>query len=284
MTRPRPRTLVAVAAALGIVTILMTVLAFRSDSSSGTEGRQLPNSMAALGDSITAGYNACGLYRDCPDRSWSTGTDPAVNSLYLRLLAQNPAIDGHAVNLAASGATAADLPGQARAALASDAEYVTILIGANDVCRDTETEMTPVDQFRASIDDTLDTLQSGPRPVGVFVSSIPDIYRLWETERDDGTAQLIWGVGGVCGTMLANPMSDSTADVERRARVRSRIVELNDELRQACQTYGPDCRYDNGATFEQRFSADDVSSWDYFHPSEDGQASLAAIAAADLSL
>jgi hypothetical protein len=35
----------------------------------------LPRSMAALGDSISRGFDACGFYADCSFRSWSTGDD-----------------------------------------------------------------------------------------------------------------------------------------------------------------------------------------------------------------
>jgi lysophospholipase L1-like esterase len=273
-------TTIAVVAVLGAVAALVGLLVVRDTSSSSGSDLALPRSMAALGDSITAGYNACGLYRDCPERSWSTGTDPAVNSLYLRLLARNPAIEGHAVNLAQSGAKAVDTPVQARAAADAGAEYVTILIGANDACTATEADMTPVQQFRASIDEAFNVLGTAPHRPDLFISSIPDVYRLWETERADPAAALIWGVGGVCGAMLANPSSDSTADVARRARVRARIVELNEQLAMACAAYGPGCNYDGGAVFEQRFNREEVSGWDHFHPSERGQATLAAIASA----
>src|SRR5918912_1280871 len=46
----------------------------------------IPNSLDALGDSITRGFNACGFFFDCTARSWSTGTYSPVNSHYLRIL------------------------------------------------------------------------------------------------------------------------------------------------------------------------------------------------------
>jgi hypothetical protein len=48
-----------------------------------------PSSMDALGASVTVGFNTDCLegWIDCPDNSWSTGTNPAVDSVYLRLLA-----------------------------------------------------------------------------------------------------------------------------------------------------------------------------------------------------
>ncbi len=75
-----------------------------------------PSSMASLGDSITRGFDACGWYRDCTAESWSTGDDAAINSHYLRILAVNPAIGGHNLNDARTGARASDLAGQAQTA------------------------------------------------------------------------------------------------------------------------------------------------------------------------
>src|SRR4051812_14520816 len=72
-----------------------------------------PSSMLALGDSDSTGYNSGSPGRDAPANSWSTGTNPAVNSQYSRILAANPRIRGHAVSYAKDGAVAADLASQA---------------------------------------------------------------------------------------------------------------------------------------------------------------------------
>src|SRR5690349_4734943 len=76
-----------------------------------------PASMAALGDSVTAGFGSCLALVACTRRSWSTGTDSAVDSHYRRLRAAHPQIRGNAHNFAEPGARAADLSGQARAAV-----------------------------------------------------------------------------------------------------------------------------------------------------------------------
>src|SRR4051812_36090963 len=113
----------------------MPVLAASLLLAPGTaHARTAPAVMAALGDSISAGFNACGWYVACTSRSWSAGDNPAVDSHYLRLLAIAPGIKGHNLNFAVPGSTSADLPGQARQAAARGAGYVTILIGAQDAC------------------------------------------------------------------------------------------------------------------------------------------------------
>ena len=61
--------------------------------------------MDALGGSVTAGFNTdCpDPWTDCPDNSWATGTNPAVDSVYIRLLALNPQLKDHNANDADSG-------------------------------------------------------------------------------------------------------------------------------------------------------------------------------------
>src|SRR5262245_55423284 len=86
-----------------------------------------PSSMASLGDSVTRGFNACGFFVDCTARSFATGSDTAVFSHYLRIRAVNPAITGHALNDARSGAKASDMAGQANTAVSQGVQYVTLL-------------------------------------------------------------------------------------------------------------------------------------------------------------
>ncbi|WP_066940703.1 SGNH/GDSL hydrolase family protein [Microtetraspora fusca] len=231
--------------------------------------------MAALGDSISSGFNACGWYVTCASRSWSTGDSSDVNSHYMRLRKLIPEIDGHNVNLAVPGATSADLVGQAQEAVAQGARYVTVLIGAEDACKATEKEMTPVDVFERRVGEALAVL----RPTGarVFVSSIPDLRRLWSLGRTSLLARGIWALGHVCPTMLADPTSTAAVDRLRRERVRGRVMAYNDRLEKACLAYGPACRYDGGAVFSFPYTLRHVSGWDYFHPNGEGQRALAKV-------
>ncbi len=119
-----------------------------------------PRSMAAIGDSITRATDTCCWYGDHPSNSWSTGAAgwDGVGSHYERLRAFDPAIGGHAYNDAAAGATMASGPGQAQQAVDQHAEYVTVMLGANDLCTSSPATMTPVDVFRTQIRSTLQTL------------------------------------------------------------------------------------------------------------------------------
>lgn len=186
-----------------------------------------PASMSSLGDSITRGFNACGWYVDCTSRSFSTGDNSSVNPHYLRIRAVNPAINGRNHNDAQTGADSADLLGQANSAVSRGVQYVTVLIGANDACTGSESSMTTVGTFRANVDAGLNRLKSGLPGARVYVISVPDIQRLWSVGRDSGSARTAWSLFGICQSMLANPTSNAQADVDRRNRVRQRVVDYN---------------------------------------------------------
>jgi lysophospholipase L1-like esterase len=237
-----------------------------------------PNSMASTGDSITRGFNDCSFpFVDCPAASWSTGTNTAVNSHYRRILAVNPAIAGRNANFAVTGADMGDLNGQAQQAVAQRAEYVTILMGANDVCASSEAGMTPVATFRAQFEQALASLAAGLPTPRVFVASIPNVYNLWAIYRDSFSARFVWSLAGICQSMLANAGSNAAADVARRNRVRQRNIDYNTQLAEVCAVYFLTCRFDGNAVFNTAFVRSDVSSRDYFHPSVSGQAKLASI-------
>jgi lysophospholipase L1-like esterase len=237
----------------------------------------VPSSMSALGDSITRGFNACGWYVDCTSRSWSAGDYASVNSHYLRVKAKNAAITGFNYNDAKTGAKMADLNGQAQTAVGRGVQYVTILMGANDACTSTEAGMTAVATFRAQLDAALATIKNGLPNASVFVASVPDIKRLWFIGKDNSSARSAWNGFGVCQSMLVNPQSTAQADVDRRDRVRQRVVDFNTQLAQACAAYGTSCRFDGNAVFGYQFVLSQVSGWDYFHPNATGQQVLASV-------
>ncbi|MFC7550422.1 GDSL-type esterase/lipase family protein [Plantactinospora sp. GCM10030261] len=234
-------------------------------------------SMAALGDSITTGYGSCVALVSCPRNSWSTGTGTRVNSLYERLADTDADRRLTAHNEAAPGSRVAALPDQASGAVRHKADYVTVLIGANDACRPTIQEMTSVATFRAELTQAFQVLRKGRPKARVLVVSIPDLHRLWEVGRTDRLAVRVWS-HGVCPALLANPTSTATVDVRRRAAFAARIDAYNRELAAACERYGPRCTYDGGAAHRIPVTLDKVNPLDFFHPDADGQNALAAAA------
>jgi lysophospholipase L1-like esterase len=233
--------------------------------------------MASTGDSITRAYNTGSTgFTDNPAASWSTGTNSTVVSHYTRLLGLNSAINGHAFNDAKSGARMVDLAGQLTTVAGQHVDYVTVLMGGNDVCQSSEASMTSVADFTAQFSNAMATFTVSSPTTNVYVVSIPNVYNLWSTLKSNSIARFIWAIGGVCQSMLARPTSTQSADVQRRARVLQREVDYNSALATVCAQY-PTCRFDGNAVFNIAFTASDISTRDYFHPSLSGQKKLAAV-------
>ncbi|MFJ3878179.1 SGNH/GDSL hydrolase family protein [Streptomyces sp. NPDC090077] len=234
-----------------------------------------PASVAALGDSITRGFDACSVLADCPEVSWATGSDPAVRSLAARLLG-DAEVPARSWNYAVTGSRMADLPGQVASAAQHKPGLVTVMVGSNDACRPTASSMTPVAEFRTGFERALKDLRSTSPESQVYVSSVPDLQRLWQQGKDDPLVRQIWKLG-ICQSMLAEPLSAEPGATARREKVRARVVEYNEVLREVCAADAL-CRYDGGAVFQYPFGADQLSHWDWFHPGRDGQARLAELA------
>jgi lysophospholipase L1-like esterase len=275
-----------------------------------------PQVMAALGDSITQAFNSdgpgcpTGPSLDCAKNSWSTGTNPAVNSQFQRIQAIDPGRNPVAFNDSVTGARVApdpdrpgiDLLSQAQRAAAQDPDYVTIEIGANDACRPTIAQQTDTDIFHDQVQAALQALVVGDPKVYIQVLSIPDINKLHTlfTSPPDPNALTRWSVLNVCQALLANPLSTAQADVDRRAAFRAQVIAYNGALADVCAEFKR-CLFDDNAVFNSSFTTADVatvtntgglnifpfnvipvfgpgfpnSTADYFHPSLQGQVSLA---------
>ena len=230
--------------------------------------------MAALGDSITAGFGSCLVPTTCPQNSWSTGDGSLVNSHYKRILAAHPAIRGNGHNFSAPKATSADLAGQVASAIKAKVDYVTILIGANDACHGTINQMTSVTTFRTRLDDALAALAKNLPQAKVLVVSIPDIYHLWEIGHANRAVTTVWSAG-ICPALLADPTSTAAPDVSRRATFRSQIESYDSQLVAACAAYRAQCRDDKGAVHHATFTLNMINFVDFFHSNVDGQNALA---------
>ncbi|WP_458243548.1 SGNH/GDSL hydrolase family protein [Streptomyces sp. MAI_2237] len=234
-----------------------------------------PSSVAAVGDSITRGFDACTVLSDCPEVSWATGSSTEVDSLAVRLLGRTKAAE-RSWNYAVTGARMADLPGQITRAVARKPQLVTVMVGANDACRVSTAAMTPVADFRADFEDALAGLRKALPKTQVYVASVPNLKRLWSQGRTNALGKQVWKLG-ICPSMLGDADALDSAATLRRNTVQKRVEEYNQALREEC---GKDrrCRFDGGAVYAYRFGTAQLSHWDWFHPSVNGQARLAEIA------
>lgn len=243
-------------------------------SSASAASIPLPNSIAATGDSITQAFdvNWSGVLQDSPADSWSTGTASSVDSEYQRVLAANSAVSGHEHNDAVSGATMSDLDGQVKTAASQGVQYLTVEMGANDLCTSSVGSMTPTVAFQSEFRQALTDFTNADPGAHVFVASIPNIYQLWQDEHTNFIAELEWNAFGICSDMLR-----VTASSAQRQQIVQQEQADNQALANVCAGFSQ-CLFDNDAVYNFKFTSSDVSNVDYFHPSVSGQAALASVA------
>lgn len=303
-----PRRRSAVALLVCLSTMLLPAFAEAAPSTSPQRVGP-PDSVALLGDSISAGTGTSGLpSAEQPANSWGTGTNSSVNSVFQRIVALNPAAAGRNFNQASNGKKMIDMAGQANSMPVST-QLVLVQLGGNDLCKDTVAQMTTVATYRSQFIAGLNAIAARAPDALVQVSSIPDIFNLWflrgapnppndQPSSRAGTARLFWDTFGVipCKSLVDNPTDMSAAAVARRLEVRQRTIALNQVLAEECAN-SLRCRFDNNAIFsfssnrtdpltdssylprnEWRFVDDDISTIDHFHPSLSGQTKLAEVA------
>ncbi|MFD3619219.1 SGNH/GDSL hydrolase family protein [Streptomyces sp. NPDC058676] len=234
-----------------------------------------PASIAAVGDSITRGFDACSVLSDCPEVSWATGSSAEVDSLAVRLLGKAKAAE-RSWNYAVTGARMADLPGQMAQAAARKPGLVAVMVGSNDACRSSTSAMTSVAGFRADFEDAMSALRKGSPKAQVYVASVPNLKRLWSEGRTNAMGKQVWKLG-LCPSMLADADALDATATERRDTVQQRVEDYNEVLEEVCAK-DRHCRFDGGAVYDFRFGTAQLSHWDWFHPSVNGQARLAEIA------
>jgi hypothetical protein len=233
---------------------------------------------------------------------------PAVDSLYQRILAHNPSIAGHVANYAVTAVSVSDLARQAKLPVGQGAQLVTVEIGLNDACAPLGSnggQPTPLDMFKRDFQQALGILVAAPSHPRILLASLPNLNRTWALFKSDPNAQVRWPFGVICPPLLSNPTSTAPADVARRAEFLARIAAYNLIEYAAC-SQTPNCSSDRGALLFWRFGTQDIatvnntggvdafpfnlpvlapmgpgaipnSTGDYWHPTLQGQASIAAL-------
>lgn len=261
--------------------------------------RREPLRQSSLGDSITEAVNAeefnplkLGLTRN-RWASWANGytkdwnslldrTD--VNSHRQRIDAQFGEEGRKTKSPAKIGADSEDLLKQAEKAVKNQADYVPILMGQNDICGDDASEIPTDPEFESNLRAAFEVLEAGlPAGATIYTLAIVDIYRLWEIGEELELFDIVdcsdvWEALSSklipCATML-----DPDLEEAERLATRDRIIGFNTILQTVTEEYdAADTRHYwqyTGASFTMDYDADDVSHYDCFHPSAEGQTQLA---------
>ena len=296
------------------ITQVRAELIFRDSFETVVTESFVPMNQFNIGDSIGEGEAADDTIGSTNHQTvWSTGYagGDSVNAINERFEAtdsaaytENNASRDDAFNQAISGSVMADFVPQVQAVANAasslpdgSAGMVTVLLGNNDVCADTLAEMTNPGLFESQYRAGLDVLASPAFDdmVDVHISSIPDIYWLWNAKRDNFLCRTFIWPFVPCQNLLANAADDCAssasredpdtvyagdgANCQRRKAFHAEIRDTyNPILRDVLAEYQANSQLLNAEyvdVFDVRFDSSHVNSGDCFHPSEAGHELLA---------
>jgi lysophospholipase L1-like esterase len=224
-------------------------------------GQSDPFVMGTLGDSISAGFNADRL-GDNRHLNWSTGTQ--INS-HLAKISNLRREKVEAYNEAIVGSHSHHLDRQVNRLLKHNPDYVTITVGANDVCHWSE-EFEPERQvFESEVRDTLARLVESNQHVKIFLAPIPDMVRLREVAHQKPFCQQRWDLLNICPMLLNSSLSDI-----QRQRFAGRLEAANDTLASLSKEFQDHVFFEADLT-QFQFKWEQVSRLDCFHPNTSGQ-------------
>lgn len=276
------------------------VMAASSAQAQTKDPRLTPNRLSSVGDSITEAINAeeYNLFNPINPNHWASYANgyrgfwewllgrTNVNSHNQRITSRFGSRGRANYMEGVSGADSYDLQAQMQQSVAHRATYVPVLMGHNDVCQNGFADIPTDEEFEANVRAGLEELRTGlPNGATVYVLAIVDIYKLYQLGSELQSLGLIdcptvWAATLLniypCGTMLS-PLN-SEAD---RQYTRSRNLAFNAILEQVVAEYqatDPHHHYAfTDATFQYDFTASQVSGFDCFHPSAQGQKELSRV-------
>lgn len=226
-----------------------------------------PLVMGALGDSITAGFDAKRV-GDNREISWATGTSNLINS-HVKRLAALTHTETVGYNEAIVGSMANDLPRQVTRLLAKNPDYVTLAIGANDVCGWPSDYEAARETFKTQLAAQIERLTAARPQVKILLVPVPDLYNLWTVANVHPSCQARWDLFGVCSELLGSKATEAsrTAFVQKWEAINSVIAEVaRDHTMNVI--HDPELAH-------MPFAWSDLSPIDCFHPSVKGQNLLA---------
>ncbi len=230
--------------------------------------------VAVIGHSGATGYNSDPGHpgTDAEANSWATGTNPAVQSIYLRLLAEDAEVEGHATNLAIDGSNVTSLIPQATQLVSRRPapQFVLVQTIDNDIRCD-GSDPANYGPFRAALTEALAILHRGLPDSQIFVVSQWAAGRAYDQVMAAVSPRLLQGPGP-CDTL--DPASGAIVPA-REAYVQSLIDAYWQIATQVCGRVAL-CRTDGGVMQTMELVPGDLTS-DFGHLSVAGQAAMAGL-------
>jgi lysophospholipase L1-like esterase len=251
-------------------------------------GQAQPKRLYSNGDSITRAFDA-NVPADNLNNSWVNGYYgfweqlfglPNVKAHNQRISA-NWGSSGRANYIAAvNGARMDDLSTQATGAAGKNITYSTVMLGGNDVCRDSIGDLPTDAEFEANFRAGMATLLARTASnATVQVVNIPNIKRLYDIGQDKTAlgivdCEVLWAatvLGFPCGSMLSpfNSEADRLYVQSRNQGYNAIIASVVSQLDAANSEF-----IFNANSYAFNFVENEISNIDCFHPSWRGQRTL----------
>jgi len=272
----------------GTLAFVIVALGAASATAGLLPGQATPKKLYSNGDSITRAFDA-NVPADNLNNSWVNGYYgfweqlfglPNVKAHNQRITANFGSSGRTNVIAAVNGARIDDLATQASGAAGRGVTYATVMLGGNDVCRDSIADLPTDAQIEADFRAGMATLLAQlPSNATIQVVGIPNIKRLYDIGKNKtalgiADCEVLWAatvLGFPCGSMLS-PFN-SEAD---RLYVQSRNVGYNTILRNVTlqlDAANPEFLFYADA-YSFNFVENEISNIDCFHPSWRGERTL----------
>ena len=233
-----------------------------------------PSGVAVIGHSGATGYDSDPDQpgEDVGANSWATGTNPQVNSIYLRLLATDPSLEGHWLNLAIDGSGVDSLIAQATQLVGRTPKPELVLVQSidNDMQCD-GTDAANYEPYRTKLTQVMGILTQGLPDAQIFLVSQWATVETYDRVVFSLRPQHLTG-DGPCDTVGTET---GQIDPSKEAYVQGLIKDYWGIVTETCALY-PTCRTDGGVMQQMDLVPEDLAS-DYNHLSVAGHAKMAAM-------
>jgi hypothetical protein len=231
------------------------------------------DAIGVIGHSGATGADSAPDGSDVVANSWATGTNPDVESVYQRLLADHPALEGHGWNEAIDGSDVSSLMGQAEALMAEDPVPDIVLVQSidNDIRCDGTDEQN-YDPFEQSVREVVGYLEQADPGVKLFFVDV------WGSaqEYDDAVSTLPHGIDHITNTgPCAAYTPDGRRHTDREAYLQQVVDAYFARLEKVCAEV-EGCATDEEALQDFGLEPHDLTP-DMNHLMPSGQAKMAAI-------
>jgi lysophospholipase L1-like esterase len=149
------------------------------------------------------------------------------------------------------------------------ADYVTLVIGGNDVWEWSRDYAGYEKAYLSSMKRYLDSMVVANQNVRILLGAIPDLTQVWSLSKDEASCQKVWrAIPRFCSPVFGASATDSS-----RIAFKAHVTQTNARLAELARTYPKNVKF-AASVGTAKLARSDMSPFDCFHPSVSGQNTL----------